>query len=50
MLSGVWYEFNVNLVIKNNDKTPQQERVLVDILAEDGAIVCARLWLIVEHI
>ena len=35
----------MNLVIKNNEKTPQQERVLVDNLAGEGVHVCARLWL-----
>ena len=45
MCSGVQYKFNVNLVIKKNEKIPEQERVLGDTLSEEGGHVCARLWL-----
>ena len=37
---GCTLKFNVNLVIKNNEKTPQHERVLVDTLAGEGNCVC----------
>ena len=50
MYIGVWYKLNVDLVTKNNEKTPQQERVLVDTLSGEGICVCARLWLIVGYL
>ena len=45
MYIGVCYKFNVKLVIKNNEKRTQPERVLVDTLEGKDACVCARLQL-----
>ena len=45
MYFGAWYKFNVNLVIKNNEKTPNKDRMLVGTLAGEGVCVCARYWL-----
>ena len=50
MYIGVQCKFNVNLIIKNDKKTPQQEKVLVDTFTGEGVHVYAKLQDIKEYI